>query len=144
MSKMEEIQSGDSKLMVSFAIGRNRTIFVRGAYDAAKTTPVERLEFFDIIQRFGQEVSVELLTTFKASLMKVVLCEVDPGTIVFELETDQPAVSRRKAILTVQAAFEETASDAVFEDAKPVERKEMLNFKIPPNTWPMTGPSTLQ
>lgn len=151
MSKVSEISSGESKLMVSFAIGRNKTVFVRGEYDATKTTPVERLEFLDVIQQFGQQLGFELVENFKASLMKVVLCEVDPGNIVFELETDQPAEIRRKAILTVQAAFddEDEEEDPVFAPSNaspppPETVHGIVRVEFPPNTWPMNGPSDSQ
>lgn len=144
MSSSQEVSDNESKLMVSFAIGKNRTVFVRGQYDATKATPVERLEFLGIIQQFGQELSVELLMNFKAALMKVVLCEVDPGSIVFELETDQPAGIRRKAIMAVQAAFDDSAAEALVDvKPKPTE-PEQMRVQIPPNTWPMMGPRTLQ
>ena len=105
-----------NKLEISFSLGRNKTIYVIGEYDQKATSPNERLQFLEIVSRFGQQLAEELIQNYNSDLFKLVMCEVDPGHIMFELETNAPAAVRRKVIEAVQQNFveEPIQADPVF------------------------------
>ena len=114
----------DSKLHVSFSLGRNKTIYVVGEYDHSQTSTEDRLEYWGIVNQFGQQLGVELSENYSVGLFRIVLCESDPGYIAFEIETDAPASIRRKAIESLQERFD-------------TEEKS-----VP--TYPVNGPDTAQ
>jgi hypothetical protein len=117
------MSAADSKLQISFSLGRNKTVYVVGDYDQTQTTPEDRLEYWGIVQQFGQELSNLLVRRYNVGLRKIVFCEVDTGHIMFEVETDASAALRRKAIEDVQQQF--------------VEEEPLV-------TYPMNGPEEPQ
>lgn len=137
MNDASEIVVEDAKLAVSFALGRNKTAIVVGTYAFKETSNEDRLKFLGIVHQFGQELSGELSENYGATIMKIVLCEVDPGHIMFEIETSVSASIRRKAIEAVQHKFEQAIEAA--EQSPQQQHLEPL-----PDVFPMNGPDTLQ
>jgi hypothetical protein len=120
-----------SSLQVSFSLGRNKTVYVVGEYDHKQTSTDDRLRYLEIVGRFGQELGTELHQNYNARLRRIVLCEVDPGHIMFEVETDVSASIRRKAVENVQQRFEEREAEQ--------QRVEKLR-----PTFSVSGPETPQ
>lgn len=131
----------DAKLTVSFALGRNKTVYVTGNYNFKETSTEDRLKYWGIVSQFGQELGSELTGNYGATIMKIVHCEVDPGCIMFEMETNVAASTRRKAIEAVQSKFD----DAV-EESEQIESdtQDQVTAPTPENSFTMNGPETLQ
>lgn len=131
----DSVVDGD-KLAVSFALGRNKTAIVVGTYPFKETSNEDRLRYWGIVNQFGQELGGELAENYNATLMKIVLCEVDPGHIMFEIETNVSVSIRKKAIEAVQTRFEKAVEESEQPDAQRLERL--------PIEFPMQGPETPQ
>ena len=142
--------SDESKLEIGFTLGRNKTVFVVGSYDTLHTSATERLNYWDIVSRFGQELGLELCTNYDIRLAKIVLCEVDPGKILFEIETDATATIRRKAIEAVQSRFEVAAESEApvvarhSNDSTKPTTNERRKLMLPRGSYPMAGPEDPQ
>lgn len=126
--KQTEVEIDGDKLAVSFALGRGRTVFVTGQYDQHLTPQDDRLRYLDIVHQFAMELALELIANYDAKLNKVVMCEVDPGMILFEIETNATATVRKKAIEAVQRnvekAMEEDGDD---HPVDPMKRDITMN-----------------
>ena len=131
MKKSAAEEPKTAKLSVSFSLGRNKTVYVVGEYDPSQTPLTERLKYLEIVSRFGHELGSELVHNYNAGLRRVVMCEVDSGSIMFEIETTVSASIRRKAIEKVQQAFDE-------------EKSEALGPRPEPESFVVSGPETPQ
>lgn len=115
MTKSATPESGEEKLSIKFTIGRNKTVLVTGEYDHTACEVSDRIQFWEIVQQFGIELTTELVANYNTKLKKMVMCEVDLGVIIFEIETDANAEVRRKSIEAVQ----QTLEDALGKSAAP-------------------------